>query len=142
MNGKRYRTIEQDMELVRELRARVMQRYDLTEEQVIRHGLDEPMLDEAKRARLAAEVKQRAGVFERDAMQRFRRSIAERYGITTGQVIQGCLDRPLMQEEAREYLVSSIKQVQARRTENRMRKHPHGEHRVASLRPELQVLSA
>jgi len=141
MNVRQYRTTEQDVEMMHALRMRTMRRYDLTLEQVVRHHLDEPSMEEHARATLAADVK-RQGTFEKEAMQRFRAHLARRYDLTVRQVVQGGLDRPLMDESARETLVAEIKRVQSRRMEPKKRASSHCERVVPGVRPMLQVLSA
>lgn len=140
MNVRQYRTTEQDLDMMQALRVRTMRRYELTAEQVIRHKLDDPCMEEEARARMAAEIKARRS-FEKEAMQRFRKEICDRYDLTLRQVIQGGLDRPLMEETARETLVSEIKRVQARRPPKKQAM-PHCEQMVPGVRPMLQVLSA
>lgn len=139
MNVRQYRTTEQDMEMMHGLRVRTMRRYDLTLEQVVRNRLDEPSMEEHARATLAADVK-RQGAFEKEAMQRFRNSISRRYGLTVRQVVQNGLDRPLMDEGARETLVEEIRRVQTLRGDHR--KQPVRDCAIPGLRPMLQVLSA
>jgi hypothetical protein len=111
MNSKQYRTTEQDMEMMHALRSRTMRRYDLSLEQVVRNNLDEPQMEEHARATLAADIK-RTAAWEKEAMGRFRNSIAKRYSITVRQVVQNGLDRPLMEESARATLVEEIRRVQ------------------------------
>lgn len=140
MNVKQYRTTEQDMEMMHALRMRTMRRYDLSLEQVVRNRLDEPGMEEHARATMAADVKRKVA-FEKEAMGRFRNTLAIRYNISVRQVVQNGLDRPLMDEGARETLVEEIRRVQTMRGP---KKAPtsHCEHVIPGVRPMLQVLSA